>query len=162
MFKDKLTEFLHRQEVIFSQVYRRKKIGEKLIKWLCVSCLATLNYSCLFDCCVWRIYWEVEHQGRRCLSWLLEFNFQRQSSIYVKYKGALNSHQGIWIYLLLSIFLFSLLLLIFQNLVLLSFSPYIRSFCCSFTLLVILVWSQCQHSWLNLSASYLWTTTCVS
>lgn len=93
-----MTELLHGQEVIFSQVYRRKKIGEKLIKWLCVSCLATLNYSCLFDCCVWRIYWEVEHRGSRSLSALLHGVQLPKAEKYlnVKTQGCIKVTEVVW------------------------------------------------------------------
>lgn len=41
----------------------------ELIKWLCASCLTTLNNSCLFDYCMWRIYQEVvlQRRGDICL-----------------------------------------------------------------------------------------------
>lgn len=91
MFKDELAKFPHGREVIFTRVHRSAQIREKLIKWLCVSCLATLNNSCLFDCGVWRVYREVVHQGRRCLSGLLKFRFQRYSALHVKHKDTLKS-----------------------------------------------------------------------
>lgn len=154
-----MTELLHGQEVIFSQVYRRKKIGEKLIKWLCVSCLATLNYSCLFDCCVWRIYWEVEHRGSRSLSASLHGVQLPKAEKYlnVKTQGCIKVTKVVWAACYWHYFYdccwfsktcFCVL--------------FLRSFCSFLLLLVIPVWSRCQPLWLNLSASYLWTTSCVS
>lgn len=103
MFKDKLAMFSHRREVIFTHVYRSNEIGAKLIKWLCVSCLATLNYSCLFDCCVWRIYWEVVHQrANPCLGCCSSNSTGKVP--FTVCEVTLNSHWGILICLFSSLF----------------------------------------------------------
>lgn len=148
MFKDKLAKFSHRREVIFTHVYLSNEIGAKLIKWLCVSCLATLNYSCLFDCCVWRIYWEVVHQrANPCLGCCSSNSTGKVP--FTVCEVTLNSHWGILICLFSSLFFIILHLCLYLwpcSTCLLSICQiFFFFFFCSFTRLVILVWSQCQH-----------------
>lgn len=66
------------KEVFFQVKIKCEEIRqtERVIKWLCMSCLATLNNSYLFDCCTWWTYWEVKQWWRRCWS-------SFQSRIYV-------------------------------------------------------------------------------